>query len=125
MCSSDLFELQLGGQRHLLSVYRQGERATVFGDTGHLDLLDIDPIAHAGDHGAHGGGLSAPMPGKVIALHVAAGEAVKAGQALAVMEAMKMEHTLAAPRDGVVAELLCAVGDQVGEGAELLTLAEE
>ena len=123
--AGDRFELQLGGQRHLLSVYRQGERATVFGDTGHLDLLDIDPIAHAGDHGAHGGGLSAPMPGKVIALHVAAGEAVKAGQALAVMEAMKMEHTLAAPRDGVVAELLCAVGDQVGEGAELLTLAEE
>ena len=65
------------------------------------------------------------MPGKVIALHVKAGEAVKAGQALAVMEAMKMEHTLAAPRDGVVAELLCAVGEQVGEGAELLKLAEE
>ena len=121
----DRFELLLDGQRHLLSVYRQGERATVFGQAGLLELLDIDPIAHAGDAGAHGGRLTAPMPGKVIALHVQAGEAVKAGQALAVMEAMKMEHTLSAPRDGVVAELLCAVGEQVGEGAELLKLAEE
>jgi 3-methylcrotonyl-CoA carboxylase alpha subunit len=62
------------------------------------------------------------MPGKVISLLVAAGTAVTKGQPLAVMEAMKMEHTLAAPRDGTVAELLYAVGDQVAEGAELLRL---
>ena len=54
-----------------------------------------------------------------------AGDTVSAGQPLAVMEAMKMEHTLTAPRDGVIAELLFAVGDQVGDGAELLTLAPE
>ena len=53
---------------------------------------------------------------------VKAGDAVKKGQPLAVMEAMKMEHTIAAPADGVVAELLYAPGDQVTEGAELLTL---
>jgi 3-methylcrotonyl-CoA carboxylase alpha subunit len=47
---------------------------------------------------------------------------VKAGQVLAIMEAMKMEHTIAAPADGVVAELLYAPGDQVAEGAELLRL---
>ena len=63
------------------------------------------------------------MPGKVIAFLAKAGETVTRGQALAVMEAMKMEHTLHAPRDGVVAELLYAVGDQVGEGGELLRLA--
>ncbi|MBQ0933231.1 acetyl/propionyl/methylcrotonyl-CoA carboxylase subunit alpha [Ideonella alba] len=119
------YDVLLGGQRHTLTVYRQGERATVFADSGHLELLDIDPIAHAGDHAGEGGRLTAPMPGKVIALHAKAGDTVKAGQALAVMEAMKMEHTLAAPRDGVVAELLYAVGDQVAEGAELLKLAEE
>jgi 3-methylcrotonyl-CoA carboxylase alpha subunit len=50
------------------------------------------------------------------------GDAVKRGQALAVMEAMKMEHTLCAPHDGVVQELLYAVGDQVAEGGELLRL---
>ena len=53
---------------------------------------------------------------------VKAGDVVKKGQALAVMEAMKMEHTIAAPADGTVAELLFAPGDQVTEGAELLKL---
>jgi 3-methylcrotonyl-CoA carboxylase alpha subunit len=63
------------------------------------------------------------MPGKVVAFLAQAGDSVKAGQPLAVMEAMKMEHTIAAPRDGTVAELLYAVGDQVAEGGELLRLA--
>ena len=56
---------------------------------------------------------------------VAVGDAVKKGQPLAVMEAMKMEHTIAAPAAGVVTELLYAVGDQVGDGAELLKLEIE
>jgi len=62
------------------------------------------------------------MPGKLIALLARSGEAVKRGQPLAVMEAMKMEHTITAPRDGTVTELLYAVGDQVLEGEELLRL---
>ena len=70
------------------------------------------------------GRLTAPMPGKLVALHVKAGDTVKAGQALAVMEAMKMEHTLNSPRDGKVAELLYAVGDQLSDGAELLRLED-
>ena len=66
--------------------------------------------------------LRAPMPGKVVSFAVKSGDTVKAGQALAVMEAMKMEHTIAAPADGEVLELLFAPGDQVAEGDELLTL---
>jgi 3-methylcrotonyl-CoA carboxylase alpha subunit len=62
------------------------------------------------------------MPGKLVALHVKAGDSVTAGQLLAVMEAMKMEHAIQCPRDGVVAECLYAVGDQLGDGAELLRL---
>jgi 3-methylcrotonyl-CoA carboxylase alpha subunit len=62
------------------------------------------------------------MPGKLVAFLAQAGDAVTKGQPLAVMEAMKMEHTITAPRDGVVAELLFAIGDQVGDGAELLRL---
>jgi len=58
----------------------------------------------------------------VIALLARSGESVKKGQPLAVMEAMKMEHTITAPCDGTVAELLYAVGDQVLEGEELLRL---
>ena len=75
------------------------------------------------DGAVEGGRLTAPMPGKVIAFLARAGDTVTKGQALAVMEAMKMEHTLCSPRDGVVAELLHAVGDQVAEGGELLRLA--
>ena len=63
------------------------------------------------------------MPGKVIAFHVKPGDTVTAGQALAVMEAMKMEHTITSPRDGKVEALLYAPGDQVAEGGELLRLA--
>ncbi len=80
-------------------------------------------LAHAGDTHAEGGRLTAPMPGKVVSFAVKAGDAVTKGQALAVMEAMKMEHTIAAPADGTVAELRFAPGDQVTEGAELLRLA--
>jgi 3-methylcrotonyl-CoA carboxylase alpha subunit len=62
------------------------------------------------------------MPGKVVSFAVKAGDRVQRGQALAVMDAMKMEHTIAAPIDGIVEELLYAAGDQVVEGAELLKL---
>ncbi len=68
--------------------------------------------------------LTAPMPGKLISFAAKAGDRVRRGQPLAVMEAMKMEHTISAPRDGQVLELLFGPGDQVAEGAELLKLSE-
>ncbi|RVT52288.1 acetyl/propionyl/methylcrotonyl-CoA carboxylase subunit alpha [Rubrivivax albus] len=116
-------DLTLGERRLRLSVYRQGERIAVFAPEGSVVLTEVDRLAHAGD-GAAEGRLTAPMPGKVISLAVKAGDAVKQGQAVAVMEAMKMEHTLHAPRDGTVGELLCGVGDQVAEGAELIRMTE-
>jgi 3-methylcrotonyl-CoA carboxylase alpha subunit len=118
----DRHDVTLGAQRWTLAVYALGERITVFAPHGSLVLQEIDPLAHAGAGAGEGGRLTAPMPGKVVAFLVQAGAAVKAGQALAVMEAMKMEHTIAAPRDGTVAELLFSVGDQVAEGDELLRL---
>jgi 3-methylcrotonyl-CoA carboxylase alpha subunit len=114
-------DVTLGERRWTLAVYAEGERITVFAPEGTLTLHEVDALAHAGEGSAEGR-LTAPMPGKVVALLAQVGEAVKAGQALAVMEAMKMEHTIAAPRDGTVAELLYGVGDQVAEGAELLRL---
>ncbi len=69
--------------------------------------------------------IRAPMPGLVKALFVAAGEGVTAGTPLAILEAMKMEHTLTAPRDGVVAEVLADAGAQVEAGAALVRLAEQ
>jgi 3-methylcrotonyl-CoA carboxylase alpha subunit len=119
----DRHEITLGSERVVLAVYAQGERITVFAPQGVQVLQEIDALAHAGEGASPGGRLSAPMPGKVVSLLVRAGDAVQAGQPLAVMEAMKMEHTLTAPRNGVVAEVLYAAGDQVAEGAELLRLS--
>jgi len=115
-------DLQFDGQRHTVFVHRQGETAHVFAAQGATRILAIDLLAHAGDHQAETGRLTAPMPGKVLSFAVRAGDKVRRGQALAVMEAMKMEHTIAAPADGTVGELLFAPGDQVAEGAELLKL---
>ncbi|MEY4732292.1 MAG: hypothetical protein RLZZ464_358 [Pseudomonadota bacterium] len=116
-------DLQFGGQRVLAQVHRWGDIVQVHTAAGATQITLLDLLAHAGDSEQEGGRLTAPMPGKVVSFAVQAGDTVKKGQALAVMEAMKMEHTIAAPADGCVAELLYAPGDQVAEGAELLRLA--
>ncbi|MEP6971565.1 MAG: biotin/lipoyl-containing protein, partial [Betaproteobacteria bacterium] len=116
-------DVQYAGQRHLAQTYRQGENVHVFTPHGATRILAIDLLDHAGDSHGDGGRLTAPMPGKVLSFAVKAGDKVRKGQALAVMEAMKMEHTIAAPADGTVAELLYAPGDQVTEGSELLKMA--
>lgn len=120
---ADGIELQFAGQRTRAAVYAQGEVDHVFTPLGATQITAIDLLAHAGEVAAEGGRLTAPMPGKVVSFAVKAGDAVAKGQPLAVMEAMKMEHTIAAPADGVVQELLYAPGDQVTEGAELLKLS--
>ena len=111
------------GGRCRAQVYRQGETAHVFTPLGATRVVCVDRLAHAGESAVEGGRLTAPMPGKVVSFAVQAGDKVKPGQVLAVMEAMKMEHTLTAPAEGEVLELLYAPGDQVSEGAELLRLA--
>jgi 3-methylcrotonyl-CoA carboxylase alpha subunit len=115
-------DLRFDGQRHRLTVVRRGETLHVFAAAGATQILEIDLLAHAGEAAADVGRLTAPMPGKVVSFAVKAGDTVVRGQTLAVMDAMKMEHTIAAPADGVVLELLYAPGDQVAEGAELLKL---
>jgi 3-methylcrotonyl-CoA carboxylase alpha subunit len=119
---AETHELFLGTDRIRVKTYAQGERVAVFAAHGSAVLTEVDVIAHAGDGGTEGGRLTAPMPGKLIAFLAKAGDTVTKGQPLAVMEAMKMEHTISSPRDGKVAELLFAVGDQVSDGAELLKL---
>jgi len=70
------------------------------------------------------GGCIAPMPGKIIELRVAEGDAVEAGQVLLIMEAMKMEHSVTAPQSGTVAQVTVALGDQVDADALLIVVGE-
>ena len=73
--------------------------------------------------GAQGGvKVNAPMPGKILGVKVAAGQAVKKGDVLVVLEAMKMENEIVAPQDGTVASVNTSVGEQVEAGAVLVTL---
>ena len=122
----DALHISFAGQHACVQVFHdtQGHEdvAHVFAPQGATRITVVDALAHAGEVQEAGGRLTAPMPGKVVSFAVGAGDKVKAGQTLAVMEAMKMEHTIAAPADGEVLELLYAPGDQVAEGEELLKL---
>ncbi|MFM0195226.1 acetyl/propionyl/methylcrotonyl-CoA carboxylase subunit alpha [Paraburkholderia strydomiana] len=104
-------------------------RVFINGDTFHVFCLGHalafewqNLLAHAADAEHGEGRLTAPMPGKVIAVLVEPGAVVEKGTPLIVMEAMKMEHTIGAPAAGTVSEVLYAVGDQVADGAQLLVL---
>jgi len=114
------FSIKLGETSVHGTVRRDGHIFHVFTGGGHFVLDYNDPMAHAGESEAEGGRLTAPMPGKVVAVLATSGQEVKKGDALVIMEAMKMEHTISAPHDGVVEEVLYAVGDQVTDGAPLL-----
>ena len=109
--------------RPVAALFREGAEITVFAEGGQVFEL-VDPLERAAE--ASGGNLiEAPMPGRVVSVHAEAGQPVSAGDRLAVLEAMKMEHTLTAWRDGVVAEVLVAAGAQVEAGAALMRLEDE
>lgn len=116
-------DLQFAHLRTRASVYTQRQMLHIFTPQGAAQIELIDPLAHAGETATEGGRLTAPMPGKLLSFAVKAGDKVLRGQPLALIEAMKMEHLIAAPHDGQVQELLYAPGDQLAEGAELLRLS--
>jgi 3-methylcrotonyl-CoA carboxylase alpha subunit len=115
--------LRLGPRQLSADVVRDGDDLHVFSAGRHRTLTLVDVIAHAGEHDGGAAGLVAPMPGKVVAVHVAAGSKVSKGAPLLVIEAMKMEHAIVAPDDGTVEAVLYAPGEQVAEGAPLVTFA--
>jgi acetyl/propionyl-CoA carboxylase alpha subunit len=84
-----------------------------------------DPFAAADALGAATDRIVTPMPGKIVQLLVKAGDTVKRGQPLAVLEAMKMEHTLSAPSDDLIETVNVTVGDQVSEGSIVLRFARD
>ncbi len=120
--NTDSGQVEIDGRRVAAEMlHRDGGIVVILGASAFRfarhDPLDVESTAGAG-----GDGITAPMPGLVRRVSAAAGDAVKAGQTLIVLEAMKMEQSLKAPRDGVVAALLVGEGDQVEDGSSLLTL---
>lgn len=113
------------GHRARAKVIVGGHDLTVF-QNGYAFSIGL-PDRLSGDEDAAGAGdqLIAPMPGLVKVVFAQAGEAVTKDQPLLILEAMKMEHTLKAPRDGIVGDLLVAEGEQVTDGTVLLALKEE
>jgi 3-methylcrotonyl-CoA carboxylase alpha subunit len=109
------------GTRHVLArVVKAGHLRHVFLD-GRTYAIERVPDLPSGElNAAAHGGLRALIPGRVVALLVAPGAKVAKGTPLLVMEAMKMEHSFAAPADGTVIAFRCAQGDQVAEGVELI-----
>jgi 3-methylcrotonyl-CoA carboxylase alpha subunit len=104
-------------------VARSGNEVTVFWGNGYRFHV-VDPLDRTSSAQGDGNVIEAPMPGLVKAVFAEAGQEVAEGDRLAVLEAMKMEHALLAARDGVVAEVLVAAGDQVEAGAALIRLEE-
>ena len=113
--------LEIDGRKHKAVATKVGDVwwVHVLGHT--LQFEVVEPGASSSDDE---GGLTAPMPGKILEVHVSVGQTVSSGDVLMVMEAMKMEHKIVAGSDGVVETILFKEGDQVPQGAELLTISE-
>ncbi len=143
--SGDLWVFQVGDDRWEIELERHADlsiRATVngrrvagiasFSPTGSLGLavgarrLSFHRVRSGAEDeaGAAGGRVAAPMPGVVIDILVTEGQSVEKGEALAVLEAMKMQHRIAAPVAGVVEEISAASGDQLGSGDLMMEIAE-
>ncbi len=122
--SGERLRLELNGHLKSWPCYREGQSVTVLLPGGPLRFAQV---THQGEHsqGDADKALQAPMNGTLVANLVAVGDRVTTGQALVVMEAMKMEYTISAPFDGTVTALPFAEGAQVADGTALIALEEE
>ncbi|MDP3538124.1 MAG: acetyl/propionyl/methylcrotonyl-CoA carboxylase subunit alpha [Azonexus sp.] len=116
----DGFAVEIDDRRLIASVVAVDDKRHVFLHGATHILLRDDPLHLVEAGGAQGGGLTAPMPGKVVALLAQPGQKVEKGAPLLILEAMKMEHTITAPAAGIVKAFCYAVGEQVSDGAPLV-----
>jgi propionyl-CoA carboxylase alpha chain len=119
--SPNAIDAEVGGHRMRARITRSRDQLIVQGPNGDLTFTEQPRFVLPGA-GDDAGGFVAQMPGKVIDLRVQAGDAVAAGDIVVVLEAMKMEHPMRAPEDGVVAEVLVSVDEQVEAGTLLLVV---
>ncbi len=117
-----ILEATLNGERLRVPLAWEGAALRIEVEGLEYALSLHDPLAGAAAGEAGGNRLMAPMPGKVVKVHVADGDEVARGAALMVLEAMKMEHTIVAPMDGTVAAVHYKEADLVEEGADLIDL---
>ena len=116
----DRFAVELDDRRLIASVVAVDDKRTVFLQGSTYSLLRDDPLHRVDAGDSHGGGLTAPMPGKVVALLAQPGQKVEKGTPLLILEAMKMEHTITAPAAGTLKAFYYAAGEQVADGAALV-----
>ncbi|MDZ4313299.1 MAG: acetyl/propionyl/methylcrotonyl-CoA carboxylase subunit alpha [Azonexus sp.] len=116
----DGFAVELDDRRLLASLVAVDDKRSIFLQGATHLLRRDDPLHLVEAGGAQGGGLTAPMPGKVVALLAQPGQKVEKGAPLLILEAMKMEHTITAPGAGVVKAFCYAAGEQVSDGAALV-----
>ena len=114
-------EIEIDGLRSTFSVTSEGANHWAQSSSGEVALVEI-PRFPRPRQGQEAGGYAAPMPGKVVAVNVEAGQAVNAGQLLIVLEAMKMEHRITCSEAGIVKELRVQVGQQVDAGQVMLVI---
>lgn len=116
------FYALLDGREYHAVVLRDGRRLNVMHAGEQADVIWHDPLCVEAEEDTAAGRLTAPMPGKVVAVRVQLGDAVTKGQPLVIVEAMKMEHTIVAPADGKISAINANVGEQVDEKRELIAL---
>ncbi|MEK7247578.1 MAG: biotin carboxylase N-terminal domain-containing protein [Chloroflexota bacterium] len=114
-------EIEIGGLRSTFWVTSDGANHWIQSPAGEVALVET-PRFPQPMQGQEAGGYAAPMPGKVVAVNVEAGQAVDAGQVLIVLEAMKMEHRITCSEAGIVKELRVRVGEQVDAGQVMLVV---
>jgi 3-methylcrotonyl-CoA carboxylase alpha subunit len=123
--NGDSVAFGVSGRRVQARISRDGDAMHVIIDGSNekfvLPSLDVAALT---DNAGGGQRVVSPMPGQVISVAVSVGDRVEAGQLLLVVEAMKMEHAINAPRAGTVDVVSCAVGDRVEDGVELVTLED-
>lgn len=143
--SNHYFKIHLFNQEHFINAYLIGNKLrietklqnyhatvdnkklllTLYTSQGQITMERFSWENLGTSSTGHKGQLTAPMPATVVAILKNIGEKVKAGERLIVLEAMKMEHTIHAPTDGILSDIFYTVGAQVNEGEELLSLSEE
>jgi len=145
LCGRDLYVARVGGNDYAVRVAARGAQslhAECNGQQLKVHLIEADPQLHVFRHGHHAvlqlsrtedalqvaggaeqGSLLTPLPGTLVAVHIKQGQQVARGAPLVTVEAMKMEHTLTAPYDGVVSRIAFGIGDRVLAGAILVELA--